>query len=80
MLVNKIVHYTTSFLCTRQFKDVKRTWKMQVEEEITKVGLRKEDTLRKTKWSVGVNMIADGLNRIWPAQFVLNTTTFYTLV
>ena len=40
---------------------LKRMWKKQVEEESVKVGLRREDTLRRSKWSVGVNQIATGL-------------------
>ena len=39
----------------------KRTWKKQVEEESVKVGLRREDALCCSKWSVGVNKIAAGL-------------------
>ena len=35
----------------------KRTWKKQVEEESVKVGLRREDTLCRSKWSVGINQI-----------------------
>ena len=34
---------------------LKRRWKKQVEEESVKVGLRKGDTLFRSKWSVGVN-------------------------
>ena len=37
------------------------SWRKQVEEEIVKVGLRREDALCRTKWSVGVNQIAVGL-------------------
>ena len=33
----------------------------QDEEESVKVGLKKEDTLCQSKWSVGVNQIAAGL-------------------
>ena len=36
----------------------KRTWKKQVEDESMKIGLRREDTLCQSKWSVGVNQIA----------------------
>ena len=36
----------------------KRTWKMQVDEESVKVGLRREDSLCRSKWSVGVDEIA----------------------
>ena len=36
----------------------KKTWKKQVEEESVKVGLRREDALCCSKWSVGVNRIA----------------------
>ena len=39
---------------------LKRTWKKQVEEESVKVGLRREDALCRSKWSVGVNQIAAG--------------------
>ena len=39
----------------------KRTWKKKVEEESVKVGLRREDALCRSKWSVGVNKIAAGL-------------------
>ena len=37
------------------------TWKKQVEEECVKVGLRTEDALCRSKWSVGVKQIAAGL-------------------
>ena len=40
---------------------LKRTWKKRVEEESMIVGLRREDVLCQSKWSVGVNQIADGL-------------------
>ena len=39
----------------------KRTWKRQVEEESVKVGLRMEDVLCRSKWSVGINKVADRL-------------------
>ena len=39
----------------------KRTWKKQVEEESVKVGLRMEDVLYRSKWSVDVNQMAAGL-------------------
>ena len=39
----------------------KKTWKKQVEEESVKIGLRREDALCRSKWSVGVNQIAAGL-------------------
>ena len=39
----------------------KRTWKMLVEEESMKVGLRKKDAPCRSMWSVGVNKIAAGL-------------------
>ena len=38
-----------------------KTWRMQVEEESVKVGLRREDTVCRSKWSVGVLQIAVGL-------------------
>ena len=37
---------------------LKMTWKRQVEEESVKIGLRREDTLCRSKWSVGINQIA----------------------
>ena len=37
-----------------------RTWKRQVGEESEKVGLRREDALCRSKWSVGINKIAAG--------------------
>ena len=37
---------------------LKKTWKKQVEEESVKVGLRREDALCLSKWSVGINQIA----------------------
>ena len=39
----------------------KRTWKKQVEKESIKVGLRREDVLCQSMWSVGVNKIVAGL-------------------
>ena len=38
----------------------KKTWKEQVEEESVKVGLRRENALYRSKWSVGINQIAAG--------------------
>ena len=38
----------------------KGTWKKQVEEESEKVGLRREDTLCRSKWSVSVSKISAG--------------------
>ena len=35
--------------------------KKQVEEESIKAGLRRKDTLCRSKWSVGVGKIAAGL-------------------
>ena len=40
----------------------KRTWKKQVEEDSVKVGLRREDAICLSKWSVGVSKIAAGLS------------------
>ena len=39
----------------------KRTWKKQAEEESVMVGLRREDVLCRSMWSVGINQIAAGL-------------------
>ena len=38
-----------------------RACRKQVEEESMKVGLRRKDALRHSKWCVGVNNIAAGL-------------------
>ena len=46
----------------RKKSRLKRTWKRQVEEENTKVGLRRKDALCCSKWSVGINKIAAGLS------------------
>ena len=40
---------------------LKRTWERQEEEESVKVVLSREDALWRTKWSVGVNIIATKL-------------------
>ena len=45
----------------RKIWRLKRTWKKQVEEESVMVGLRMEDALCRSKWSVRVNQIAAGL-------------------
>ena len=39
----------------------KRTWKKEVEEANVNVGVRREDALCRSKWSVGVYQIAAGL-------------------
>ena len=39
----------------------KRTWTKQVEDESVKVGLRRENSLCGSKWSVGLNVFAAGL-------------------
>ena len=40
------------------------TWTRQVEEDSVKVGLRREDALCRSKWSVGVNKMSSGLRCI----------------
>ena len=40
---------------------LKRRWKNQVEEESVKVGLRREDALCWSRWSVEINQVAAGL-------------------
>ena len=39
----------------------KKTWRKQVEEETEKIGLKKEDGLRRDKWRDGVRAIAEGM-------------------
>ena len=38
----------------------KKTWKKQVKEKTEKIGLKKEDALRRDKWRDGVRAIAEG--------------------
>ena len=52
----------------------KRTWKRLVEEESVKIGLKREDALCRSKWSVGVNQIAAGLWLIWSPSPIGDTT------
>ena len=40
------------------------------------VGLRREDALCHSKWSVGVNQIAAGLMSIWP-PYLLETLPYF---
>ena len=42
----------------RKKRRLKRTWKKLVEEESLKVGLRMEDALCRSEWSVVVNQLA----------------------
>ena len=42
----------------------KKTWKKQVEEETQKIGLKKEDALRRDKWRDGVRAIAEGMGSL----------------
>ena len=37
----------------------KKTWRKQMEEEIEKIGLKKEDALRRDKWRDRVRAIAE---------------------
>ena len=46
--------------CQQKNERQMRTWKKQVEEESVKVGLRREDALYRSKWSVSVIQIAAG--------------------
>ena len=39
----------------------KKIWKKKVEEETEKIGLKKEDALRRDKWRDGVRAIAEGM-------------------
>ena len=43
-------------------------------EESVKGGLRRDDAHCRSKRSVGVNKIAAGMRRIWPAPLVWDTT------
>ena len=50
--------------------------KRQIEEESVKVGLRREDALCCSKWTVGVNKFAAGLRWIWPSSLIGDSTRF----
>ena len=39
----------------------RKTWNKQVEEETRKIGLKKEDALRRDKWRDRVRAIAEGM-------------------
>ena len=54
----------------------KRTWKKQVEEVSVKIGLKKEDALNRSQWSVGVDQFCCWVEVIWSPSFVLDTTRF----
>ena len=58
---NFILKKISKVECQKKKGRLKRTWKKQVEEENVKVGLRWEDALYRSKWSVGFNLIAVGL-------------------
>ena len=45
----------------RKRRQPRKTWKKQVEEETEKIGLKKEDALRRDKWRDGVRAIAEGI-------------------
>ena len=44
----------------------RKTWKNQVEDDIRKIGLKKEDALNRSKWLKGVKMVISGMG------FILN--------
>ena len=39
----------------------KKTWRKQVEEELTRVGLKREDAQNRARWREGVRAIASGV-------------------
>ena len=45
----------------------RKTWKKEVEEETEKVGLKKEDALRRDKWRDQVRSIAEEMGQIQPS-------------
>ena len=49
----------------RKRERLKKTWKKQVETE--KIGLKKEDALRRGKWRGGVRTIAEEMRLIRPS-------------
>ena len=57
------VALATRIKLNREIKNFSRpkTWKKQVEEETEKIGLKKEDALRRDKWRDGVRAIAEGM-------------------
>ena len=57
-----------------------RTLKNLLVEESVMVGLRMEDAICRSKWSLGVNLIAAWLRRIWPPSLDGDIARFSTLV
>ena len=49
---------------------LKRISKKQIEEESMIVGLRREDAIFHSRWSIGINLIAVELRRICPPSLV----------
>ena len=64
---------------TRKKGRLNMTRKKQAGKESVKVGLRSEDELSRSKWSVGINQIVAGLRWIWPPSLV-EYDRFQTLV
>ena len=52
---------------------------MHGKGENVKIGLRMEDALCRSKWSVGLDNIAAGLKWIWPPSLVGDTGILDTL-
>ena len=53
---------------------------VSVDSQKSKFGLRMEDALCRTRWSVIISQIAAGLRCIWPPSLSWDTATFQTLV
>ena len=58
----------------------KMTWKKQVEEESTKVGLSKVDMLCRSLWIFCVDQIGTTMMGVWPPSVVGDTSGFKILV
>ena len=53
----------------------KKTWKKQMEKETEKIGLKKEDALRRGRWRDAVRAIAEGIVKSGDKTEKLLTTT-----
>ena len=40
---------------------LRKNWKNEVEDNIMKIGLKKEDALNRSKWQKGVKMVMPGM-------------------
>ena len=59
MSIKKVLCFKVEGQITRG--QPRKPWKNQVEDEIKKIGLKKEDALNRSKWQKGVKMVMSGM-------------------